>query len=506
MNALQEIYDLRKLRAFQLLALLCLLVLIATIVFDARTTVRDPDIWWHLKTGDWIVEHSAVPYFGIFSRTAATRPWISYSWGYQVLLSRSYAWFGLVGLAMFGVLLTLAVTFVLFWVLRRLSGSFWIAWALALVGSFAFLFTLMPRPVFVTMILFTILLACLLDAQRTGRMKLLWWLPLIFVVWANVHIQFIYGLAVLGLFMGINLLQRVASRMGIEITFLHPPALPLPGLVGVLLACFAATFVGPYNYHVYRVVAAYSNSHVPYFMIQELAASDFKHFVQYVLLLLAAAAYFAVGWKQKLDLFKLSLLIVASVVAFRTQRDAWFLAIPAVLFIADVADQDHKTDALPVLTLAELAGLGVSLALLLWLVATNVGFNVRDLDRAVSHEYPVDAANFVRRNSFPGPLYNTLDWGGFLIWYLPQYPVTIDGRNDLYGDEIDLLTFRSSQGDAYTSDPYLKESGLVLLPKKLPLAQLLTIDPNFRLVYQDGISMVFTRNYDRANTPTVGLP
>jgi hypothetical protein len=228
--------------------------------------------------------------------------------------------------------------------------------------------------------------------------------------------------------------------------------------------------------------------------------------VQYVLLLLAAAAYFAVGWKQKLDLFKLSLLIVASVVAFRTQRDAWFLAIPAVLFIADVADQHHRTDASPVLTLAELAGLGVSLALLLWLVAINVGFNVRDLDRAVSHEYPVDAVNFVRRNSFPGPLYNTLDWGGFLIWYLPQYPVTIDGRNDLYGDEIDLLTFRSSQGDAYTSDPYLKESGLVLLPKKLPLAQLLTIDPNFRLVYQDGISMVFTRNYDRANTPTVGLP
>jgi len=111
----------------------------------------------------------------------------------------------------------------------------------------------------------------------------------------------------------------------------------------------------------------------------------------------------------------------------------------------------------------------------------------------------------VRRNSFPGPLYNTLDWGGFLIWYLPQYPVTIDGRNDLYGDEIDLLTFRSSEGDSYTSDPYLKESGLVLLSKKLPLAQLLTIDPNFRLIYQDGISMVFIRNNDSTGSPAVAM-
>jgi len=495
MSALQEIYDLRKLRAFQLLALLCLLILIAMIAFDARTTVRDPDIWWHLKTGDWIVEHGSVPYVGIFSRTAATRPWIAYSWGYEVLLSRSYAWFGLVGLGMFGILLTIAVTAVLFWMLYRLSGRFWIAWILALVGSFGFLFSLMPRPVFVTMMLFAVMLTFLLEAQRTGKMQLLWWLPAIFAVWANVHIQFIYGLAVLGLFMGVNLLQRLAARIGIELNFLRPPVLPLPGLIGVLLACFATTFVGPYTYHLYHVVAAYSNSHVPYFMIQELASFDFKSFTQFVLLLLTAAAFFAVGWQKKLDLFKLSLLVVASVVAFRTQRDAWFLGSCAATFIADLVGSDSgETERPAVLTFPELAGGGVVLAILLWLVAANAGFNTRDLDRAISHEYPVDASNFVRQNSFPGPLYNTLDWGGFLIWYMPQYPVAVDGRNDLYGDELDLLTFKSSQGDSYTSDSYLNEAGLVLLPKKVPLAKLLTIDSHFRLVYQDGISVVFIRN------------
>ena len=129
-----------------------------------------------------------------FRALGGTRPWIAYSWGYEVLLSRAYAWFGLVGFAMFGILLTMAVTFALFWMLHRLSGRFWVAWILALVGSFAYLFSLMPRPVFVTMILFTIVLTFLLEAQRTGRMQLLWWLPLVFVLWANIHIQFIYGL------------------------------------------------------------------------------------------------------------------------------------------------------------------------------------------------------------------------------------------------------------------------------------------------------------------------
>ena len=67
MSALQELRSLLRLRALQLLALLSLLILMAAIAFAARTTVRDPDIWWHLKVGDWIVQHHAVPYVGIFS-------------------------------------------------------------------------------------------------------------------------------------------------------------------------------------------------------------------------------------------------------------------------------------------------------------------------------------------------------------------------------------------------------------------------------------------------------
>ncbi len=492
MSTLQELRGLLRLRGLQLFALSAFLGLMAAIAFSSRTTVRDPDIWWHLKTGDWIVEHHAVPYVGIFSRTAATRPWIAYSWGYEVLQSRAYAWFGLVGLALFGILLTVAVAFVLFWMLHRLAGRFWVAWILALVGSFAFLFSLMPRPVFVTMILFTVVLTFLLEAQRTGSMRLLWWLPLVFAVWANVHIQFIYGLCAVGLFMGINLLQRLASRIGFEPDFIQPPTLPLSGLIAVLMACFAATFIGPYGYHIYHVVAAYSNSHVPYSTIQELLAFDFNTLTQYVLLLLAPAAFFAVGWRKKLDLFKLSLLIVASVVAFRTQRDAWFLGISAALFIADLEDRDTAPG--PALELPELAGVVAFLTLLVWLAARNIGFSTSELDQAISREYPVKACNFVRQNSFPGPLYNNLDWGGFLIWYLPQYPVTVDGRNDLYGDKLDLLTYNSAQGESYTSDPYLNEAGLVLLPKKTPLAKLLTIDSRFRLVYQDGISMVFVRD------------
>ncbi len=497
-SAFQDFRGLLKLRAFQLLALASWLIVLASIDFGAKLTVRDPDIWWHLKVGDWVVQHHAVPHAGIFSRTAGNYPWVAYSWGYEVLLSYAYSWFGLVGFALFGVLLTTAVAFVLFWMLYRLCGEFWLAWILALAGSIAFVFSLLPRPVFVTMILFTVVLTFLLQAQRTGSMRLLWWLPAIFVLWANIHVQFVYGLFIVGLFAGINLLQRLASRTGIEPDFVLAPTLPLSGLMGVLLACFAATFLGPYTYHLYQVVAAYSNSHVPYFMIEELAAFSFKSWTHYLLLLLTAAAFFAVGWQRKLDLFKLFLLIAASIITFRTARDAWFVTICAVAFLADLRPREGIST--PVLKLSELAAVGVVLAISMVLIARNNDFNTRSLDRAVSSDYPVDAANFVRRYSFPGPLYNTLGWGGFLIWYMPQYPVAIDGRNDLYGDELDLLMHKSSLGEeSYKSDPYLNDAGLVLLPRELPLAKLLTVDPKFRLVYQDRLAAVFIHN--RADSP-----
>jgi len=139
-------------------------------------------------------------------------------------------------------------------------------------------------------------------------------------------------------------------------------------------------------------------------------------------------------------------------------------------------------------------GVGTAVALLVFLAAANTGFNSRGLDAAVSHEYPVEAANFLRRNAITGPLYNTLDWGGFLIWYLPQYPVAVDGRNDLYGDEMDLRAFRTENGDNYVDDPCLNEAGVLLLPRTGGLAKGLTADTHFRLVYQDRLSVIYVRN------------
>ena len=149
-----ELRPLLRLRWLQSLTLAGLLVTVGVIAINLKFSVLDLDIWWHLKAGDWIVQHRAVPHTGLFSWTAADRPWVAYSWGYEVLMSRAYAWFGLVGVGVYGTLLTLGVAYFIYWMARRLSGRFWLACMLAVVTCSAFLFNLMPRPVFFSMMLF----------------------------------------------------------------------------------------------------------------------------------------------------------------------------------------------------------------------------------------------------------------------------------------------------------------------------------------------------------------
>ncbi len=490
MKILAELKELLRLRILQLSALVSLLAGLAALSIVPKSPVRDADVWWHLKVGDWILQNHAFPHVGIFSRTAGANPWVAYSWGYELMLSRAYAWFGLMGLALFGILLTVAVAWVFFWMLNRLSGSFWRAWIVCAVGSMAFLFNLLPRPVFFSMMLFMATLVVLLEAHRSGRTKPLYWLPVIFICWANLHIQFVYGLFVLALFVGINVIQAACKSRGIAPSWLAPQTIAPKVLIGLLLVCAAACCVGPYSYHLFGVVLEYSKSKVPYLYSQELQPPDFKHPSDYFLVLLALAGFHAVAWRKKIDLFKLVLLSIASVLAFRTLRDAWFLAVCAGAFVADLPTDDGDRRGMKI---HELLSVAAGLAILLFLITENTDFNTRELDRAISMDYPVNAVNYLRRHPVPGPLYNDFGWGGFLIWYMPEYPVAIDGRNDLYGDEVDLMTYNSMAG-SYGSDRYLQEAGLVLIPRETPLATVLSGDPQFRVVFEDRLAVVFARN------------
>jgi hypothetical protein len=227
-------------------------------------------------------------------------------------------------------------------------------------------------------------------------------------------------------------------------------------------------------------------------MIMELQPLTFRDYTHYVQLLLMGFAFFAVGRRAKVDLFKLVLLSSTGAIAFHTMRDSWFICIAAAACIADAMAGAVEHEAKE--RWSHRLAVAVLVAIALVPFAPGAEFNRRGLDRAIGGFLPVNAVNYLRQHPAPGPVYNTMDWGGFLTWYMPDRPVAIDGRTDLYGDELEELFFRTSNGaPTYTEDPYLNQAGVLILQKKKPLATVLKSDPRFQLVYEDGLAVVFVR-------------
>ncbi len=493
MSAARELRDLFRLRILQMAAVGALFAFVIWRSFSLKLPVRDLDNWWHLKVGEWILQNHAFPHNGIFSGTAANRPWAAYSWGYEVLLSLSYKWFDILGMAVLGTILTVLVAASVYRMTRHLSGRFWMACLIATAACSVFLFTMCPRPVYFTMILLAAELTLILEANRSGRARPLCWLPLLFLLWANLHIQFIYGLTIVGMLLGVNLVQRLLAAAGWQPESLAPPAIPLRPLAAVFAGCLLAPLISPYSYHLYEIVYGLVSTRLPYQMVQEMQPFTLKVPSHYLQVLLTGAAFFALGRKQEVDLFKIGMLVLATVVGFRMMRDSWFICIVAAACIADSNGEEHAQGE----KWYEWLGLAAFLFTMGLLFARDTGFNRAGLDDKISSVFPVNAANYLRKRPYPGPIYNAFDWGGFLIWYLPEHPVAIDGRTDLYRDDLIGRYMATVSGeDSYLTDPYLNEAGVVLLQRGMPLAALLQGDPRFQNIYEDPQAVMFVRRQE----------
>jgi hypothetical protein len=149
--------------------------------------VIDPDIWWHLRVGQWVCEHGTVPQTDPFSRYGADKPWVAYSWLYEVLVFHLHQRFGLAGIVAYRVAMSLAVVAALHRVVRRREPRFLAATGLTAVAALALAPIFSERPWLFT-ILFTILtLDALLDLRAGQMSRTVWLLPLVYVLWCMCY-------------------------------------------------------------------------------------------------------------------------------------------------------------------------------------------------------------------------------------------------------------------------------------------------------------------------------
>ena len=468
------------------LVVLSLLYLILPV--QAMFPLIDPDIWWHLRTGQWIIAHGTVPTADPFSTYGMGKPWIAYSWLFEVLVYGLYQAFGLVGLVLYTIIFSLMITAALHALVRKLELSFVSEVALTVLGLMSMKPLMHPRPWFFTILFFILELDILLAARRSGDSRRLLLLPPLFALWANTHIQFVYGLFVLGLATAEPLIDRLCRRFLIES---DTKAIPFSRLLLVTTACAIATLATPYHLSLYRVVYEYSRQTVPFYYITELHALLFRQPSDWFVLAATLLAAFSLGWRQDVRPFPLLLLVTGAFLSFRAFRDAWFVAIAAVTIIAPSCSTAASADRFALTKLRVFLVAGV---VAFMLVAVGKLRHISDphLESALAKTYPVAAAAVVEERGYSGPLYNHFDWGGYLIWRLPHLSVAMDGRTNLHGDERierSLATWAGQRN--WASDPELAAARLVIADINSALASLLRLDSRFELVYEDTVAAIF---------------
>ncbi len=497
----------------ELPALVRLLVL--TALFSAAAVyegvrlfaLTTPEVWVHLRTGLWILQNHSIPHAGLFSQYS-NLPWNDASWAFDVLLGVTYRLFGLRAIPILLMVLKAALAVVTFLLARTQRAGFWSAVLLSAVAQYV-ISNLQPLPYVFSILVFAIELYLLLDSRKTGEVKKLFWLPVLFVFWANLHLQFVAGLLLLGLFVVSVLVETALRDQGA--TWLSARILPLDlkqvGIVSLL--SLLATFVNPYTVHLLPAAFKVLYSPVSFEHFTEMSSMSFKHPQEFVLMLLVMMAFLALGRLRSLALFETIALLGGTLVAFRIERDAWMVVLPSMGVLSSVfqflpTKSESPRSVRFVWERSWAAALTVAV----------VGITVVSLPRSpilmnkVSVYFPVKACDYIQANQLPQPLFNAYSWGSFLTWYMPQYPVVVDSRIELYGNDILSSYFDVVGGkELLESDPMVARAGTLLLERESAMAKALTnlpgLSAQYRLVYSDDIASVFVA---RASAPQLTVP
>ncbi len=459
----------------------------------------DPDLWWHLKTGQ-VILGQGIPSTDIFSFTMAGSPWVTHEWLSQVVLWWLYAHAG--GFPVLMIAFALIAVIAFGFVYDTCSGRPLLALLLTLLAFWTTRFLWGARPQIFN-ILMLALLVWIVERVRQKRFgpQAFYALPVLIMVWANLHSGYLMGLAVLAVYLVGDVLQLFLWKS--EEGTLGRPALKSLGIAFPL--CILASLANPSGYKLWFYPFETLHSKMMQTFILEWKTPDF-HYWNYkpflFSMVLGAVAFMAS--RRRRNIAEMVLYAGAMAAGLLSRRHIPFFAVVALPIISrsvvDVFAGSRLEGCLDGSALSGKTGLRrrifhIFLALIFVVVAIVwTRHEIRGNEAAISRRYPVEAVKFIKEKGLAEKHgFNEYVWGGYLIW--ADLPVFIDGRADMYGDRFfrDYLSIRDLKRDWNSTRAIFKRFDVTyaLVPIRAPFAMFLRLNKQWREVYRDKTASVF---------------
>jgi len=464
-----------------------------------KSLLGDGDTGWHIRTGQYILAHHAVPTRDLFSFSKPNAPWFAWEWLSDVALAALFQLGGLKAITLAaGTLIALYATLLLRYALWLGANALLAAlFTLLAVGASSMHFLARPH-------LFTLLFlpACLwlVQADLRKNTRWIWWLIPVSALWTNLHGGFFIFLACLALLMAGQAVESWLGRARWTAVW----------RLSILLAgCTLASLINPYGIQLHKHVLEYLRSDWIRNVIQEFQAPTFRSEgqLQFEALLVAGLVVTGLLLKQRRcgEAFCILFLAHSSLISVRhaplyaavaapliaAQLSVWWgiwaerLPRQSVVRILRQIGQDirpafRRNTLWPALVILVLAALDAPLK---W---------PRDFP---SENFPLDMIHAHADVLQSGRLLTTDQWGDYIIYsFYPKQKVFVDGRSDFYGEALGKQYLHLTQGD-YDWRAILERYRfqVALLPVELPLSTLLKLDPDWRLASDDHHTVLFVR-------------
>ena len=497
----------------------------------------DTDIFWHLKTGEWILQNGTVPGYDLYTFVDFNNRWIDLHWGFQVTAAILYRIGGANLLILSkSAILTLALGVGCYGTGRDLTGwqraACWILPAITISGRGY------ERPEIVTVLCLAIWLAIV--SRLETRPRLIRILPLLQVIWINCHALYILGLVV-GVCYAIDCVARkmAGGRYGLSTL---PVSVPVPAFVGAGLLCGLASLANPYLeegalfpfvlFRKFTVDQAFYSSNIgefrpPVAFLMEHGPVNLYLNAEIMLWLLATISFIVLAVRGRVNLFRSLLFVAFSYLAWKASRNTNIFSVVAGSVLAENISDIVNVPATSMTTsrkkvmMSTLARPGVGILLVVMIIAVVTGtwnsitekvrpFRLGEARSWFAH----DAAKFMNRPGFPQRVFAS-NFGVASVYTYhngPKGKVFMDGRLEVCSQrtfqEFKEIGRRMSMADSSWAEMLRDTDGnlpAVMLDSRYSRLLIFGIGqtPGWRLVYADQAAFVF---FDERVAEALHLP
>ena len=513
--ATSEAFLLRFFPSLSDFAFLAPIIMLFAVMSGTRNMLGDSDTGWHIRAGDWILEHGRFPSTDFFSFTKPGQPWYAWEWLWEISFAWLHRYTGMLGVILVCITVICLTSLLLFRIVRQQVANDLIAFAVTLAAMFGMSLHFLARPHLFSMLFAVILLGMLERGRRAGRDVPWAAIPLIWL-WVNVHPGFVAGM--------IMLVAYTAGQLVFALTSTQPDDRRLlfkrfQRYCLLSAACVAVSLINPYGYHlfvhIFRFLSEpYTLQNVNEYMVVDFRLPAGRAFE--VMLILGAPAVLAQAGKR--NFAPLFLYIAWAHLGLTSQRNIPFfmiaMAAPVALWLEQMLaglaqpplpEWIRKPAAAFERSAAEFSAndriprfyvISVAVLVLLWLVMRAPGTPPSFQPGYDPAAYPDGALASLSQIDSSARLFTTEVWGGYLIYRLyPQVRVFWDGRTDFYGTEYNQAALDTVMGrpgwDKTLADRHITNA---LVPVNVPLAAILSESRNWRTIYRDKTAVLFEAN------------